>query len=121
MFNINNSGIIILSRGDTFSIPLFLNKGNKLYPIRYVVDSKSEIFIGVMEPNATFENAIIKKKYTSENLNENGDVVVSFQSEDTCNLLPGLYYYEVKVKIYESEGIYSINTVIPKKQFFIEE
>lgn len=35
MFSISKNGIIELSRGDNIEIPLFINKGTPLEPIRY--------------------------------------------------------------------------------------
>ena len=52
----------------------------------------------------TFENALVRKKYTKENLNEDNNVLISFNSEDTENLLPGKYFYEVKAVIIDEAG-----------------
>lgn len=47
MFNINNTGIIQMSRGDTVEAPLFINKGTELCPIRYVLDDKSQVYFAI--------------------------------------------------------------------------
>lgn len=106
MEQILNDNLIILNRGDSFSRPLFLNRGTKLQPMRYIlsdgngdVNKEDEIYFAIMEPNQTFENAIIKKKYTYRDLNSNNDVVIELRPEDTCELIPGQYFFTVKLRI----------------------
>ena len=43
---------------------------------------------------------------------ENGDVIVKLDSDDTLRLLPGKYYYEIKLNLYNN-GVYEVNTIIP--------
>ena len=122
MFNVDREGIITLTRGDSFRVPLFINQGTSIDLIRYIINDKSEIYMAVTEPNQPFELALIKKKYTSKDLNENGDIEISFNSEDTANVLPGKYYYQIKAKLYDEEkNDFIVNTIIPKTQFFIIE
>lgn len=122
MFYIENTGIIRITRGDSAEAPLFINRGTEIEPIRYNLDEKSQVYLGVMEPNYPFEQAIIKKKYTKDDVNEFGDVVVKFSSEDTVNLIPGKYYYSIKVNEWnEDKQDYDIYTIVERTQFFIEE
>ena len=37
MFNISNNGIITLIRGDSFTVPLFINRGTVFHPVRYYI------------------------------------------------------------------------------------
>lgn len=102
MVNISNNGFIYINRGDSFKIPLFINKNDSSDPIRFYIQDhpNAEIFLGVTEPNQPFEKAVIKKRFTSSGpINQYGDLVVSFKDTDTLNLLPGLYYYAIKSKI----------------------
>lgn len=86
--------------------------------MRYILGENDRVLFGVMEPNMSFENALIRKVFTKEDLNENNDVEISFNAYDTINVVPGKYYYEVKLVVGEEEnGI--VNTVIPKREFFI--
>lgn len=106
MINISNNGFISINRGDTFTVPLFINKGTKQDPVRLYVQNhpNAEVFLGVMEPNQSFEHAIIKKRFTpSSDVNQFGDLVLSFKDTDTINLLPGLYYYCIKARLEEYE------------------
>ena len=58
-----------------------------------------------MEPNQPFESAIVRKKITYTDLID-GQLIVSFTPKDTQFLLPGKYYYQVKL---EKKNI-SLNT-----------
>lgn len=119
MFNVSKNGIIEVVRGDSFKVALFINQGTDLDPIRYVLKEGEYIYFGVMEPNYSFENAIVRKKYSNEDLNKDQDVLISFNSDDTVNLQPGKYFYEVKAVILDEEGNEVVNTIIPKREFFI--
>ena len=94
--NISNNSFITINRGDSFSAPLFINCGTQLMPIRYSLKDhpRTEVYLGVMEPNQTFENAIIRKKYDiNSKINQYGDLIIDLSSSDTEYLLPGKYYY----------------------------
>lgn len=126
MIDLSRNGIIEVNRGDSFELPLFINQGTDITPIRYnMKDSNSEVYVGVMEPNQPFERAIIRKKYTKDDVNENGDIVIKFSSNDTVCLLPGKYYYQIKIKLYNNydnnKEDYNINTIVPMTQFIIVE
>lgn len=120
MLDISNNGFISLIRGDSFSVPLFINRGTVFHPVRYYISDnpKASVYLGVMEPNQPFERATIRKKYTSESIiNDFGDLMIEFTSNDTKCLYPGRYYYEVRIK--HSDG--SVEIVIPATDFVIFE
>ena len=126
MIDLSRNGIIEVNRGDSFELPLFINQGTDITPIRYnMKNSNSEVYVGVMEPNQPFERAIVRKKYTKNDVNGNGDIVVKFTSNDTACLLPGKYYYQVKIKLYNdydnNKEDCDINTIVPMTQFIIIE
>ena len=121
MFNVSKNGIVSVTRGDSFQIPLFINQGTELKPIRYELTGDDTIYFALMEPNQRFECALLKKVFTKEDLNANGDIVIKFSPKDTENILPGSYYYQVKVKFNKLDGTYEVNTIVPKTQFIIEE
>ena len=121
MITVDERGIITANRGDDFKLPLFINQGSETRPIRYVLKEKDIVMFHVASPNQEFCDALIKKTYNNQNLNEHQDVVVDIKTEDTLLLLPGRYYYEIKAKIYnEKTNAYELNTIIPKTQFYIE-
>lgn len=117
MFQIADNGIIKLSRGDNVEMPLFINRGTKLVPIRYDLrdNSDTEVYFGLMLPGQQFESALLRKKYTKEDSNEHGDVVIKFTPEDTIYLDPGKYFYEIKAILQNGD----INTIISKTEFYI--
>lgn len=117
MLNISKNRIVSLSRGDNARIPLFINKGTQLEPIRYNINDNpdTEIYFGIMLPGGRFEDSIIKKKYTKEDINEYGDVVVEFFPQDTLYMEPGKYFYTVKAILPGN----IINTIIEKTEFWL--
>ena len=126
MLNISNNGMIIMNRGDTVKVPLFINAGDKTDMLRYILQDNDKIYFGVMEANAPFECSLIRKILTKDNLNIYGDVVLELGLNDTQYLQPGIYYYEAKlIKQPDEEGIITTDveayTVIPRTKFIINE
>ena len=123
MFDISYNGIITVNRGDSFSMPLVLNIGTTLDPRRFELDNYSFVYFAVMEPNQPFETALIRKRYTKNDINDNGDIMVTFKPQDTQCVLPGKYYYQVKLQICnpENEEDYEVHTIIDKTLFWILE
>lgn len=80
-----------------------------------------QVYLGVMQPNQPFESAIIKKTFTSKNVNEYGDVLIKLTPEDTVCLTPGKYFYQVKTKLINDDGEYDVNTVVDKTPLYIIE
>lgn len=123
MFNITYNGIITVNRGDSFVLPLQLNAGTTMDPAKYNLTDRSYIYFGVMEPNEPFENALIRKKCTKNDVDDSGCVLIKFKPQDTQCVLPGKYYYQVKLQTFNSDDPedYDVDTVIDKQQFFILE
>lgn len=111
MLSLSANGLLVLSRGDNAVLPLFLNAGTDLQPIRYKLQKieketytlYDEVYLAIEEPNQPFECAIIKKKYNYKDLNKRGDVVIVLKHEDTRCLKPGKYYYEIRAKFLKEE------------------
>lgn len=123
MFNIAFNGIVTINRGDSFSFPLVINTGTTLEPLIYSLSQTDNVYFAVMEPNQPFENALIKKKLTFNDCDENGNVIVRFRPQDTQCVLPGKYYYQVKLQRFNSEDPtdYEVDTIIEKTLFWIME
>lgn len=69
-----NNNIITINRGDTFIFPLYINNGSNISPNNLELTDKMTLYVGVMEPNQPFENAIIKKRYVKDDEKEIGDL-----------------------------------------------
>ena len=59
-----------MTRGDYFEVPLFINQGNSIYPIRYSMlkDPNSTITFAMMTPYQSFESAFFKRTYNINNM-----------------------------------------------------
>lgn len=123
MFTIAFNGIITINRGDSFKFPLVLNAGTNLEPEDFDIPYRSVVYFAVMEPNQPFEDALIRKKYTFDDCDENGNIMIRFRPQDTQCVLPGKYYYQVKLQRFNSEDPedYEVDTVIDKTLFWIME
>jgi hypothetical protein len=84
-----------------------------------------------MDPHQPFENALVKKRFTIEDVDINGNLTIVLEPQDTLGLLPGLYYYSVKIHLQheninpetnEVEGyVDKVYTVINKTKFFLND
>ena len=121
MLTMSHCGQVRLSRGDSLILPVEINQGTSLDPIAYELQDKDEVYFGLMEPNQPWEQALLKKRYTNADFID-GRAILKFKPNDTMCLLPGLYYYQIKVRIYDAEADeFLVNTIMPKTQFWIEE
>lgn len=124
-----NNNIIVMNRGDTFKFDLTLNDDTSSDGRYHLVDDDA-IYLGIMDPGQSFEVALVRKKYTADDCDEMGNLIVCIEPEDTIDLLPGVYYYAVKLKMdheivdpvtNEPTGNYrnDVITVINKTKFFV--
>ena len=116
MLDISKNGIVTVNRGDIFSLNVLVNAGTILEPVIYLMQEGDKLYFAVMEPNQPFEQALIRKVYTGESQDTEGNVLIDFASTDTEYLIPGKYYYTVK--LYRAEGGL-IDTIISKTQFIL--
>lgn len=122
MFDISENGIIRINRGDSFELPVILNIGNSIKNSIYRLSENDVLYLGVMEPNQPFETAIVRKKITYVDQDEDGAIGVRFWPNDTACLLPGKYYYQIKLQTIDpSTGREDVETVINKTLFYIQE
>ena len=117
MLHISNNGFICMNRGDCFSIPLFINHGTVYAPVRYSLADhpRARLYLGLMEPGQAFEVALVRKRYDKSDVNKYGDIMITFDTTDTQYLVPGKYYYEIKLQ--KEDG--NIETIVPKRDFLI--
>lgn len=116
------NGMIVTNRGDDFSFRLSICANG--YGDTYILNDKDAVYVGVMEPRSSFEDALIRKKYVKADQNEDGEITISMKSGDTENLLPGTYYLQAKLNQFvgmgeTGEDEYEISTIVQKTKFII--
>lgn len=142
MLSISQNGIISMSKGDSWKTSIFINLGTALEPAPYNLEEGDHVYFGVMEPNQPFKDALVCKKLgvadrtpkAGDDEDADGDgfldgyVDIYFDSKDTEHLIPGVYYYEVKLLRPAADpgalerGIAeSVDTIIPRTKFIIME
>lgn len=127
MFNINQNGIIVMTRGDTWESNIFVNLGTKVNPLPYVLTENDYLYFGVMEANVPFDCSLIRKKIDMSACADSserpaGYYKISFNHDDTSHVMPGNYYYEVKLLRKNPEnGVEKVDTIIPRTKFVILE
>ena len=119
MLSISNNGIININRGDSFSLNVCINLGTCVEQIKYVLQPGDKVYFGLMEPNQPFECAISRRLFTNADLDENDNVQMNFSGEQTEFLLPGIYYYSVKLVRLGENNEEIVDTIIPKTKFII--
>ena len=115
--------IIKMNRGDTYEFNLTIDDEGSENG-KYVLQGNDTVYFGLMEPNSAFEQSLVKKIYTEEDRDKDGNIFITIEPEDTEHLLPGVYYYSVKLEVDHENGetyesIHKVITVINKTKFII--
>lgn len=122
MVQIDNSQTIRMSLGDDVSFPLFVNVGSKLSPIRYEfkVGSEDLIYFYILYPNDLWEDALETLEFdcVEDNINENGDIIITIPSDITERLGEGKFEYQVRGLI-EIDGEQKNVTITNPHEFWI--
>lgn len=124
------NNIIMLNRGDTYEFDLTISDDTSADG-RYHIQGDDTIYFGIMDPHQPFEAALVKKKFTVDDTDGNGNLTIVIEPEDTLDLLPGTYYYSVKIHL-QHENIHpetnevlgyidKVNTVINKTKLFLND
>lgn len=119
------NNMIILNRGDTYEFELTIADENAADG-KYYLQGKDTVYFGIMDPHQYFEDALVRKKFTKEDLDEFGVLNIVITPEDTLDLLPGTYYYAIKIHLNHEEfevdsfkKIDKVNTIINKTKLFL--
>ena len=119
--------IIVLNRGDSHAFNIDLTVSDNPGEI-YRLKGNDVLYFGLMYPRQEFEDAIVKKKFTVEDYYEDSDILeILLEPEDTVDLLPGKYYYAIKLKLdhieLEEDGsekrVTGVETVVNKTKFIV--
>lgn len=124
------NNIIVLNRGDTYEFDLTIADDDAADG-RYHLKEDDTVYFGIMDPHQPFEEALVKKRFTKEDADENSNLTIVIDPEDTLDLLPGTYYYSVKIHL-QHENIHpetgdslgyidKVNTVINKTKLFLND
>jgi hypothetical protein len=124
------NNIIILNRGDTYEFDLTIDDDASVDG-RYHLQGDDTIYLGIMDPGQPFEDALVRKKFTMEDADLNGNLTIVIEPGDTLDLLPGTYYYAVKIHL-QHENIQpetgellgyidKVHTVINKTKLFLND
>ena len=114
----NKCSIINMFRGDSLYIPLDIRNGSVMNYEQYNLTDNDTIYFGLMEPNQKFEDAILKKVLTISDIDNDGNLIVKLEPIDTVDLLPGKYYYSIKLK-QNSDNSYDVYTLLKETEFWI--
>lgn len=119
--------IITLNRGDSYPFTLYIDDPNSQDGI-YRLKDDDTVYLGIMDPHQLFENALVRKKYNADDMDEAGNISIVIKPEDTIDLYPGIYYYAVKLHksspANQETGdpeIDEVLTVINKTKFIIND
>ena len=115
MFDVTDDQMVFLTKGDTCAFTLVLLVGSNMCPYRYRIKPNEQLLLGISEPNSSFEDAILKKVYTYDDINENGDVIITLNHNDTKCLKEQTYFYSIKLLTEDGD----VETVVDKKRFHI--
>lgn len=120
MFSISNNGIVRVTRGDTFSLSVDINVGTQLQPILYNLKKGDVVYFGLMEPNKPFECAVLKKAYSQKDQQkDNSSILMNFSHDDTAYLVPGNYYYMIKLVRSANDESCFVDTIVDKTKFIL--
>lgn len=115
MYHVYKNNVVSVVRGDYLELRIPLIQGRFPFQKKIEIHDGDTLFFGMTHHHEPFERAILKIPYTKEDLNSEGDLLVVIEPEDTIHMLPGVYYYEVKLLTEDSK----ITTIIPKSKFII--
>jgi len=120
MYQIKKNNIITINRGDYLEFPITLVKGEFPKQEVWELEGQDLVFFAIMEPHQPFEEAIVKKIYSVDDVDSEGYLYIKVLPEDTIGLAPGTYYYSIKtLYTIEDSDIPMIDTIIPKTKFII--
>lgn len=115
------NNILSMPRGDNFDFDLTINDSSSENGI-YILKDDDVVYFGLMDYGQPFEEALVKKRYTKEDCDELGNLTIMLEPSDTIDLLPGEYYYSVKLHRISNtaeETVDKVYTVIKKTKFII--
>lgn len=121
MLTVNKYNILTFNKGDDIELSLFLDCGSALSPIQYELTNDDTLYFGIIEYNQPFECALVRKIFTKNDIDENNNITIKLSGNDTYNIVPGEYSYEIKLKRDTGNGNYEVHTVVSRTKLIILE
>jgi hypothetical protein len=98
----------------------------------YTLQGDDTLYFGLMDPGQHFEEALVRKVFTAEDVSSLEDFVLELDPEDTLDLLPGKYFYAIKLHLdhmeeqitdigYTFKEVDKVVTLINKTKFIIND
>lgn len=132
MANLINN-IIKINRGDTYDLDITITGENGGF---YELTGQDKLYFALMEPGDEFEDALLYKIATADTrpvkyMDSDVEVIeyhFVIESNDTAHLLPGTYYYTVKLEldhdiiidgVEPNEHVSGVYTIINRTKFII--
>lgn len=120
-----SKNIIVLNKGDTKD--LLIRIPDKLDPaINYILTPNDVVYFAILYPQQEFEDAIILRGYTVEDLTKEGLVKIRIFTEDTIHLPAGIYYYTIKLQTGDTHPVIGdcddpeeLRTIIPRTKLIL--
>ena len=121
MFSIAKNGIITMNQGECCKFELSTNIGTEVFPEYPTISNGDQFYFSIMEPNQPFEEGLIRQVLPFNAYNDTRkSVEIKLTTRDTENLLPGTYYYGLKLrKNVNSAEEPEINTLISNTKLYI--
>lgn len=114
-YYVKKNNVISINRGDYVEIPFKFEEG-KFPKTPITMNDGDVLFFGLMDPNMHFEHSLIKKEFTGKDtISSEGEFTLILEPDDTLELLPGTYFYEIKLLTKDAK----IKTLIQKTRFNI--
>ena len=118
MFKQFKNNNIEVNRGDSFTIVFPINLGSPVFPDYYALQENDKVYLGIMEPHHPFELAIVRKMFDASN-QEGCIMKMEFKPTDTEFLMPGRYYYSIKLVRALEDDKEEVLTLLPNTKFDI--
>ena len=121
--------IIKINRGDSYEFTVTIPRKDKPSE-NYLLDEVNDaVYFAIMAPHQSFEKACLFKGYTFEEQDQNtGEILIQIEPNDTRRLVPGVYYYTVKLQrggtlniIDDLDEPDEVRTLIERTKFIINE
>lgn len=127
--SLNN--VVVMTRGD--SLDLQFEKITLGEYANYTLQGDDTLYFGLMDPGTYFEDALVKKVFTADDITTTlSEFILALSPEDTVDLLPGKYFYALKLHLDHTETeqtdtgyvtleVDKVITVINKTKFIIND